>query len=352
MALLNRHMRFISLTVIDVSCAAVSALVGIAAAWNGFSYWSLVLMQATSSLLGLLLAWTFSGWHPSWPVREASVSSLLRFGANVTGANLSIFFMTSADNIIVGLFGGKTQLGLYDRAYKLVTQPLSQMTAPISRIALPLLSRLTTEPSHYRSAFIYMVQLILLASMPLMICNIFMSNELTELLLGKQWNGVAAVFGWISVGGLAAPIYSSAFWLFTSQNRTDQQMRYAVVTSAISVMSFAVGIHWNAIGVAAVSSITFDIIQTPLIVWAATRKGPVSLREIAGVMIPLFTSGGGTALVIGLYCSYFSHSSLLDIVQVYALAYFSFMSLFGMTPGGIRFFLGTWDFRKVMRGTL
>jgi PST family polysaccharide transporter len=128
-------------------------------------------------------------------------------------------------------------------------------------------------------------------------------------------------------------------------------MRYAVLTSAIGVMSFAIGVHWGAIGVAVVNALAFDFIQTPLIVWAATRKSPVSLREIARAMIPIFTSGIATASIISVYCSYFNRFGLLDVVQVYALAYILFALLFGMTPGGIRFFLRTWGLRKMLRRT-
>jgi PST family polysaccharide transporter len=66
----------------------------------------------------------------------------LKFGGNLTGANLATFITTAGDNITVGVMTGRVSLGLYDRSYRLVVGPLGQMLTPIGRVALPLLSRL------------------------------------------------------------------------------------------------------------------------------------------------------------------------------------------------------------------
>jgi PST family polysaccharide transporter len=193
-----------------------------------------------------------------------------------------------------------------------------------------------------------MIQLTMLAGIPLVTCNIILSNEVTTLLLGEKWNGIAPVFAWLSVGGLAAPLYSSTFWLFTSQNKTNQQMRYAVYTSAISVASFAIGVRWGAVGVSVANALAFDFIQTPLIVWAATRASHISLQDMAKAIAPILTAGAVTATLITTYCFYFSHKSLLEIVEVYSIAYVVFAFSLGLTPGGVGFisssykYLGFW----------
>ena len=49
------------------------------------------------------------------------------------------------DNIALGAFSGAVQLGLYSRAYQLLMTPLNTINAPMTRVALPVLSRLQDD---------------------------------------------------------------------------------------------------------------------------------------------------------------------------------------------------------------
>ena len=185
-ALLNRQLRFIPLAIADAGCSLAGMLVGILAAWSGMGYWSLVLMQVGTSVSSLVLLWCFTQWRPGWPRREAGVGSLVRFGANIMGSNMATYFSMSVDNILVGIFGGPVALGLYDTSYNLVVRPLSQITAPVSRIAVPMLSRLHDAPSRYKENYFLMAQAMLLTYVPGVIFVIFFAKPLLLLLLGPK----------------------------------------------------------------------------------------------------------------------------------------------------------------------
>ena len=91
MALLTRRMQLVVLSFIDVACALAAALVGLASAWLGARYWSLVLMQAASAAAIMIFSWTFSGLRPSFPRRGVRIGSLMQFGGHVAGHNLATY---------------------------------------------------------------------------------------------------------------------------------------------------------------------------------------------------------------------------------------------------------------------
>src|SRR5260370_26467687 len=113
------------------------------------------------------------------------------------------------------------------------------LLAPTNRIAIPVLVRLLSEPDRYRRAYLNMIQLIMLSGAPGITCVLVMSNELTLALMGSKWNGIGPIVSWLCVGSLASLIYSSAAWLFVSQGRTRQQLRYGFITSALSSVTFS-----------------------------------------------------------------------------------------------------------------
>src|SRR5258708_38087197 len=105
-----------------------------------------------------------------------------------------------------------------------------------------------------------MLRLMLLIGVPAILFAMLMAQPLILLLLGPRWDGVAPVFSWLCIGSLASPIYSSTFWLFTTQERTGRQMTYVAATSAISVMSFIAGLPWGPAGVAAGAGLSFLLV--------------------------------------------------------------------------------------------
>jgi PST family polysaccharide transporter len=285
-AILNRQMRLVRIAAIECVASILGLAVGVATAMRGWSYWSLVYMQATSTVTGLMMTWWSARWWPSQPRWDPAATTTLRFGASLTISNVAIYFSMSADNMIVGAVGGKIALALYDKAYRLVVSPLLQLSAPIGRVSIPLLSRLNDEPQRYATAFRRMIQLPHLVCIPGLVCGIFLSPQFVHVLFGPTWNGIAPVASCVCIGGLGSILYGSASWLFTSQGRGREQMKWSIITSAISVASFVIGIRWGAVGVAGIGGAGFVLIQTPLMIWAATRTGPVTGRHVINAVMP------------------------------------------------------------------
>ena len=166
-------------------------------------------------------------------------------GGHFTLFNLAQYITTSFDNILIATTLGAVPLGLYDRAYKTVTLPFGQLLAPVDRIAVPLLVRLLPEPQRYKRAYLSMLELVLVLIAPGLMFGIFMAEPLMSILLGPKWTGIAPIVSWFCFGALASPIYSSTFWLFVSQGRTDKLLRYGLLTSLVSVIGFAAGLPWG-----------------------------------------------------------------------------------------------------------
>lgn len=300
-AILTREMRFTARAVIECLASFVGLVVGVLTAKAGWGYWSLIYLQAANTATGLLITWWVARWLPSRPRWDRSVVHIMRFGSSLTVSNIAVYFSMSADNMIVGAVNGKVALGLYDKAYRLVVQPLTQATAPIGRIAIPLLSRLNGEPLRYASAFRTMIQLTCLICTPGMICGMFLAPQLVSLFLGPTWGAMSNVFAWLCLGGIGSPLYSGACWLFTSQRRGRELMNWTVITCALNIASFIIGIRWGAIGVAIAASLAFVIIQTPMIIWAASRLGPVTTRFVIDAITPIAVSFMTTAPTLFLY---------------------------------------------------
>jgi polysaccharide transporter, PST family len=334
-ALLNRDMRFGALAVLDFVPPALGLATGITAARFGWGYWSLIGVAIAETFGTLVVTWSFSRWWPSLPSYSARIWSLVRFGTHITVYNLANYVTVSVDHILLGATQGAIALGLYDRGYKLVVQPLLQLTAPISRVAVPLLSRLGPTDVRYRRAYLDMVSAMLLIGTPGILVGMVTAKTLVVFLLGRQWEAVAPIFAWFCFGGLASPIYSSTFWLFVTQGRTSQQTYYVTVTSVISVLCFIAGLPWGAVGVSAGAALSFVFLTTPLVCWGATRTDAVKLSDLAGALLPFVIAALATAGVLEVAASHLPPiGAALRIGLCLPLAYATFLTALLCLPGG------------------
>jgi PST family polysaccharide transporter len=334
LAILNRRMRFGAIAMIEVGALAAGVVVGVSAAVAGFGYWSLVGMQIASGAATLAMSWLFSGWRPSRPGIRRDAVHLVRFGGTVTGYNLLGYLITNLDNILIGARFGAGPLGIYDRAYKLMFQPLWQMTAPAARVAVPLLSRLADHEAEYRGAYLAMLGGVLMLTTPGILVAVVFAKPVILVLLGERWVASAPIFAMLGVCALTLQLRQAASWLFVSQGRAGEQLRWGGIGSVVIVLGYLVGIFWGPKGVAVSAALTSALVQIPAMWWAVTRSGPVGRADILRLLGPIAAatavSGGGLALLAGRPL----WSSFGGLVLAVLLAYALFFAALALFPGG------------------
>jgi len=348
-ALLNRNLNYIALALLDIAPSTVYLAAGVATAWRGWGYWSLIAATIADTLAGVILTWSFSRWRPGWPSYDPNVWSLLRVSAHIAAYNFAGYATTSFDNILIGVTKGADALGFYDRGYKLVVQPIGQLIAPVTRIAVPLLSRLGPADIRYKRAYLDMVHMMLLIGMPGILIATLMAKPIVFIFLGRRWLEVAPIFAWLSFGSLASPVYSSTFWLFVTQNRTEQQIYYVTIVSIVSVLSFIAGLPWGPTGVAAGAALSFLFVSTPLVCWGATKKSAVvSMTDLIRALRPFVFAGLVTVGALEIIKAYLRVSDVTLLGVSLLFAYGTFLAVLACLPSGIPIVRRAWQLSTLL----
>ncbi|ORE91496.1 succinoglycan transporter [Stappia sp. 22II-S9-Z10] len=285
-ALLSRRFRFGILAVYEFAITAMGFAAAAAGALAGLGAYSLVVATLTGAALGLAIVWTAAPFRPAAPPRTID-GKLMKFGANLTGFNLVNFFARNADNVLIGRYAGLPALGLYDRAYKLMMFPVQNINQPLSRLMVPLLSRIAGDKARFRAVYCQVNWTLGLLVMPGIATLAMMSEETVGVLFGDGWAGVAPIFAWLAVASFVQPVTGTNGWTFICQGRTDIMFRLGIYTSVMTVASFAVGLAWGAEGVAAAYAISAYVLRLPILLIVMDRLGPVRWFDLGG-MVALF----------------------------------------------------------------
>lgn len=332
LSLLTRNMQFSRLAFTDVAAAAAGLVGAAAAAYAGLGYWSLLLGTAITSCVTLLFAWLASGWKPEWPNLKLE-RDILSFGANLTGFNFVNFFSRNLDNVLIGKFSGTIELGYYDRAYKLLLFPLRNINQPLTRLMIPILSRVQDDKARFRLIYLKTCWLLAFVTIPGVAALVMTSQEVVTLLFGERWLPSAPIFVWLGLAGLMQPVTSTSGWIFVCQGKTKTMLHWGVYSALVTTIAFVIGLQWGAVGVAAAYAISGYVARLPVLAFLVNRIGPVTAADFILVQATFIVSSLVAWILFQELPSLFTeHSNLVSILCAVFLSYIIAFGFALVTP--------------------
>jgi O-antigen/teichoic acid export membrane protein len=279
-ALLHRRMQFGTLALIDIGGLVVSMAVGIAIGLAGLGYWALVGMNITVSLASLLGAWVATGWKPSGPKLSARIRSMLHFGTTLTLNNFIVYVAYNLDKVLLGRFLGPDALGLYGRAYQLVSLPTQSMGATLWQVLFPALSRVQNDPSRLRSFFLRSYGLFLSVILPITAACALFAEDIVAVLLGPNWAQAAPLFRLLTPTIFSFALINPLASLLLATGRAVRSLKIALFICPVVITGYVLGLSRGLQGVALGFSTAMLLVTLPVLYWS--RQGTsVSMSDIA-----------------------------------------------------------------------
>ena len=278
-ASLVRSLRFRALAVSDISSAVFGLLIAVVAALAGAGVAALVLQQLGQAVVLLLVVAVAARWLPGLPRRGAAVREMLGFGGHLVGSQLVGYVANNVDTVLIGVRFGAVPVGIYSRAFQLLMTPLNQVRSPLTAVALPVLSRLSSDAPRF-ARFVALGQLCLgytlVAGLALAAAA---AEPLTVVLLGQRWLPSADVLRLLAVAGVFQTLAFVGYWVYLAKALTRDLFRYSIVSAVIRIACLLIGSQWGIVGVAAGYAIA-PAISWPLSLWWLARRSGMSTRPL------------------------------------------------------------------------
>jgi O-antigen/teichoic acid export membrane protein len=290
-ALLQRRMAFGRMTLAEGAGLIGGGVVGILLAWYGAGVYALVGQQLTKTLVTTTGRWLFTGWRPRLWTSRAGLRSMIRFGGHVTVYNIVNCFSRNFDKILLGRFCGAVMLGLYTRAYVLMTFPIQLISLPVSQVMIPTLSSLQNDLPRLRQTYLHSIRILAFLSFPIMGYLILVGDDILGLLYGAKWQDAGSIFRILCLAGLWQGIYNATGQLFIVSGRTDRQLKAGLAMALLLGIAFILGVSAGAQGIAIAYVIAFHIGFLPFAHYAYATVG-LRLIEVWRTLWPLLLSMG------------------------------------------------------------
>jgi O-antigen/teichoic acid export membrane protein len=289
--LLQRAMDFRGLQIRTIAATVVGGVAGIVAAATGLGAWSIITQLLVGNLLSTILLWRFSPWRPSFTYSFTSLRTLGASGIRLVGARVFFYVGGNADNVLVGRFLGSAALGIYALAYNLMLLPLSRLVYPIQQTLLPALSRIQDDPERIVRLWLRANRIVAALVVPVLVGMAVVAPDLVSVVLGRRWERLVPVLQILTAAAIVQSLGSLSTSILVAVGRSGSLFRFSILSSALQVAAFAIGLHWGLKGVA-FCYVLANVVVVPILVQMTSRAlglAPIKIAQnlvgVAGAVL-------------------------------------------------------------------
>lgn len=295
-AMLQRQLRYVDITIIELGGLLSSYALGIALALFDFGYWALVTSAVAYPGTSSILKWAFTGWVPRRPNRKGHIRAMLGFGGIVTLNNLIVYAAYNCDKLLIGRIWGPGALGIYGTSYQLANVPTSNFTAAIGGIAFSALARLQDDPLRLKGYFLRGITLLLSITAPVTLFSALFADDIVLLFLGPNWTQAATIFRLLTPTVVVFSIINPTGWLLQSIGLQKRSLAIALAIAPLVISAYIFGLPYGPEGVAFGFSAAMVLWLLPSVIWCL-HDTMISPREfLLTVSRPLLASVGAAFL--------------------------------------------------------
>lgn len=192
-AVLQKDMQFKHLFWVRLATVTVPGLASIPLAWYGMGYWALVVGTLVGQVVQATILWKTSPWRPRWSFDPAVAKQLGRFGGWVAASGLLAWFYMWADSLILGMYLGSHELGLYRTGNVFVTMIFGFLFGPLVPVLYSHLSGIQHDRERVRANLFKVIKIITFISIPIALLVYANAPFIAEVVFGAKWKGVELV---------------------------------------------------------------------------------------------------------------------------------------------------------------
>jgi PST family polysaccharide transporter len=232
---------------------------------------------------------------------------MVHFGGSLTLIGLLVYVGYNAEKVMIGRFWGADAIGIYGRAYQIVSIPTDNLNSAVGEVAFSALSRLQDDPIRFKSYFLKGFSLILGLTLPVTIACALFADDVVFVLLGPNWRDAAPIVRLLAPTIAIFAIINPLGWLVFSLGLVARGLKVAPVLATVLIAGYVMALPYGPKGVAFAYSAVLTLWVVPHI-WCCVHGTAISVRDILVAVSRPLASGilaGGLAFGVRLICGQF-----------------------------------------------
>ena len=179
--------------------------------------------------------------------------------------NVINYFSRNLDKLLIGKYMSMSDLGYYEKSYRLMMLPLQNITQVITPVMHPIFSDFQNDKAKLATSYERILRFLAFIGLPLSVLLFFTAEEVTLIIFGDQWLPSVPVFRLLSLSVGIQIILSSSGSIFQAAGDTRSLFVCGMFSSTLNVAGILLGIFYfgtlTAVASCIVVTFTINFIQ-------------------------------------------------------------------------------------------
>lgn len=236
LALLRRQLRFGRILAINLASAISQLTIGVACAWAGLGYMSLVWGATAAAFVTLVMSICLHPEDLPFLPSSRGMRQVLAFGSLSTLGSVVDEAGVAAPELILGRLAGTQDVALYGKAIGLLNVFNQLVTSAVSPVIFPWFSAQARAGTALQQAFLRTASYMAALAWPFFGFIALNTPQLVKLLYGQQWDACVPLIRVMCLASALYSMFSMARYLFVALGAVAAQARLDAVAVAARVV--------------------------------------------------------------------------------------------------------------------
>lgn len=264
-ALLYRYKEFKFIAIRSFVIQLAGGAAAITAALCGAGLYALIITPILSSILIFIISYHRYPQQLRLTLGLNSLRHIFAYSAYLFLFNIINYFSRNLDKLLIGKYMSMSDLGYYEKSYRLMMLPLQNITQVITPVIHPIFSDYQNDKEKLAISYERIVRLLSFIGIPLSVLLFFTAKEITLIIFGDQWLPSVPVFRILSLSVGVQIILSSSGSIFQAAGDTRSLFICGLFSSILNVSGMLVGIFYfqtlTAVAICIMSTFSISFIQ-------------------------------------------------------------------------------------------
>lgn len=302
-ALLLKQKKFKIVAIRTLVIQVITGALSIYAAFSGWGMYALVLSAVSSSLFIFVANWILNPLFLKY--QWSCLSRIGSYSAYQFGFNLVNYFSRNLDKILIGKYIGLSQLGYYEKSYRLMMLPLNNIISVLTPVVHPIFSEMQAEKEEMLNKYLKLIKVMGLVSFTVMAFLYFNSEELIYLFFGMQWQMSVLPFKILSLTVGLQVIHASTSGIYQAVNDTKGLFLTSFISSIVMIIGFLMAcIHYKTIIAVSYSYLITSTLSSLFVFYILFKRFGVNLLKLFKTLSHPFILGLIEFIALGLFSEF------------------------------------------------
>lgn len=272
-AVLLKQKRFKTITIRTIVASIISSLCTIIMAYKGLGVYALVIQSVLCALITLV--WNELSVRLNFKLKPAFASIKKIWGYSIYQflAQFFNFFSRNLDNLLIGKYFSKADLGQYNKSYHLMQMPISYIPGVVGPALHPILSEHQDDPKYIYHAYLKLLKFLSLLGCFISAFLFYVANEIVVILFGDQWHPAILPFKILALSVWFQLATNTFGPIYLSIGKTKLMFWSVAASCTLIVAAIIIGcLMGGIVNVASCVSVAY-IINFFLSYWIMTKRG-------------------------------------------------------------------------------